>query len=303
MDWPTISVAAATIALAIAAWGGVARRLRSGEPAVTFEPRRDVPWRFADLLMIALFYLLASAAFYAICSFIASSVGDQETKLFPAPGDDSMTAGTLAVATATSIASNLAATGFALLWIFSHTNATWSDFGWRRETVRNDVCLGLWAFAAIAAPIYGLQWALSPLTDERHPIIEVLLREGTPLVYILSGISAVVVAPLAEEFFFRVLLQGWIEAFAARAASPEAEAGEPLLAQPGGIAIVAASLVFALMHLGHGTDPIPLFFLAITLGYLYRRTHRLLPSVTVHFCLNACSYLMLCLSDDSGRPR
>jgi membrane protease YdiL (CAAX protease family) len=154
----------------------------------------------------------------------------------------------------------------------------------------------LWTFGEVAAPIYGLQAALSPLAGKQHPIIEVLARERTPLLYLLTGLSAVLVAPLAEEFFFRVLLQGWLEAATARTTSPEAVAAEPLVTHSGGLAIFTSALVFASMHVGHGADPIPLFFLALMLGYLYRRTHRLLPCVAVHFCLNACSYLMLCLS-------
>ncbi|HWB14299.1 MAG TPA: JDVT-CTERM system glutamic-type intramembrane protease [Pirellulales bacterium] len=296
MDWPTIIVAALMIALAIPAWGRAAYRIRSAEPVVAFEPRRNVPWRLGDLLMIVLFYLLANFAFHKVCLFIAHSAGDEQVKLLPNPAEETVTAEALAVATAASIATNLAATGFALLWIFSHTDATWSDLGWRRETIRSDVVLGVWVFAAIAAPIYGLQALLSPLTDQQHPIIEVLLREGTPLVYILSGLSAVIVAPLAEEFFFRMLMQGWMETMSTRGASLVAEPAEPLPPSPRGGPVLVSSLIFALMHLGHGTDPIPLFFLALALGYLYQRTHRLLPSVTVHFCLNACSFLMLCLS-------
>jgi hypothetical protein len=159
----------------------------------------------------------------------------------------------------------------------------------------------------------------------------------------LCGVSAVIVAPVAEEFFFRGLFQSWLDslpiASALQRASLEQSQGtqeEPRLAGPpdpnnpyspapstaeaaaaeflaGGdsadlppaahyrlagvrwdhAALAVSSGVFALMHLGHGAAPIPLFFLALALGYLYQRTGRLLPSVTVHFCLNACSLAML----------
>jgi hypothetical protein len=49
------------------------------------------------------------------------------------------------------------------------------------------------------------------------------------------------------------------------------------------------SAIFALLHLSHGPDWIPLFFLAAGMGYLYQRTHRLLPSLTVHALLNGLS--------------
>jgi hypothetical protein len=59
--------------------------------------------------------------------------------------------------------------------------------------------------------------------------------------------------------------------------------------------IVATSLFFAMMHLGAGLDPIPLFMFSLVLGYLYHRTHRLLPCIILHMSLNSCTMLMLLL--------
>ncbi|EMI53611.1 putative membrane protein [Rhodopirellula sallentina SM41] len=50
--------------------------------------------------------------------------------------------------------------------------------------------------------------------------------------------------------------------------------------------IVVASILFAVMHWGQGLAPIPLFFLSLGLGYLYRQTGSLVPSIVVHFVLN-----------------
>jgi membrane protease YdiL (CAAX protease family) len=59
---------------------------------------------------------------------------------------------------------------------------------------------------------------------------------------------------------------------------------------PAGIwPILISSAIFALMHWQHGPDPIPLFVLAVVLGYLYRQTHRIGPSIVVHMLLNSCS--------------
>jgi membrane protease YdiL (CAAX protease family) len=60
------------------------------------------------------------------------------------------------------------------------------------------------------------------------------------------------------------------------------------------VPITACAAVFALMHWSHGPDFIPLFFLALGLGYLYRRTHRITPGLVVHFLLNLVSMLALC---------
>jgi membrane protease YdiL (CAAX protease family) len=53
--------------------------------------------------------------------------------------------------------------------------------------------------------------------------------------------------------------------------------------------ILISSAIFALLHYSHGPDWIPLFLLAAGMGYLYQRTHRLLPSLTIHALLNAFS--------------
>jgi membrane protease YdiL (CAAX protease family) len=55
------------------------------------------------------------------------------------------------------------------------------------------------------------------------------------------------------------------------------------------LAIVISSAIFALLHYSHGPDWIPLFILALGLGYLYQCTHRLVPSLVVHSLLNAFS--------------
>jgi len=65
-------------------------------------------------------------------------------------------------------------------------------------------------------------------------------------------------------------------------------AGEPSDWTPRAVwPMVVASLVFAVMHWGQGLAPIPLFLLSMGLGYLYRQTGSLVPSITVHFLLNA----------------
>lgn len=300
VDWLAVFVAAVMVALSIAAWGTVAGRLRAGQPIVPLATRRPVPWRVLDLLLIVAFYVLANRAFWAISSLIASAAdGTHQGDLLPQAGDSAGPTD-LAIGLSASIAANLATTVFALLWIFSHTDASWADLGWRRETVRGDVWLGLVAFAAIAAPIYGLQALLSQFVSEKHPIIEILTERPTGVLYVLAGLSAVIVAPLAEEFFFRVLLQGRLESTGAATQSTPAASAGPAEYRPKPSAIVVTSLVFALLHLGHGAAPIPLFFLALALGYLYQRTHRLAPSVTVHFCLNACSFAVLCLGPPKG---
>jgi membrane protease YdiL (CAAX protease family) len=64
----------------------------------------------------------------------------------------------------------------------------------------------------------------------------------------------------------------------------------------GSVPILISSVLFALVHLGHGAAPIPLFVFALVLGYLYQKTHRIWPSLVAHYALNALSMAMLFLA-------
>ena len=70
----------------------------------------------------------------------------------------------------------------------------------------------------------------------------------------------------------------------------------PVLPLLGVVPICISSLVFALLHVGQGAAPIPLFVLALGLGYLYQRTGQLLPCIIVHMLLNGTSMAILWLA-------
>ncbi|HET6880478.1 MAG TPA: CPBP family intramembrane glutamic endopeptidase [Pirellulales bacterium] len=285
MDGPTIVLAALLTALSVAAWTAIARRWRKGLPSLPLTPRRPAPWKGIDVLFVALVYLLSHVA----CQFLVA----MWMPGLSGGGTDSAEQFTAALAI--GMVASLLACGFAVVWLSIRAQVTAEDLGWRSDYPLADVRLGLVAFAAVAAPVYGLQAFLSQFVEEQHPIIEILQKHPSPLLYLLGGLSAVVVAPIAEEFFFRALLQGWLETLLSPFEMPLSEAGT-LEHRPWPGAIVVASLMFAALHLGQGAAPIPLFFLSLALGYLYQRTHRLVPCITLHFCINACSFALLCFS-------
>jgi hypothetical protein len=165
------------------------------------------------------------------------------------------------------------------------------------------------------------------------------------LLFVLATTVAVVVAPVSEEVFFRLLFQGWLEKWetwrvtqhaispestrsldeesvaianagfqmtddgCGTAIDPEAAANSScdmrhssfpslplrgLAGLPfGWIAIFLSSLLFAIAHIGHGLDPIPIFFLALILGYVYQRTHRIVPCIVAHMLFNSLAMLVL----------
>jgi membrane protease YdiL (CAAX protease family) len=173
-----------------------------------------------------------------------------------------------------------------------------------------------------------------------HPLIEMVQKEPTAPLMFVAFMAAVVVAPICEELAFRLLLQGWLEKLedqwlgwrtavppqsdAPSSAATDGAAPAPIqetaatgsavaLDQSGqpprrGLAglpygwtpILVSSLLFALAHLGHGPDPVALFLLAIMLGYIYQRSHDVIPSIVTHMLFNLTTLAMLAFAAARG---
>ena len=336
----------------IRAWAHILASLHAADSLLPFEQRRVVPWRGPELVVIVVVYLTVQAA--AVAS-VDRYLGDDDAPavVSAVDGDDA-----------------------------------------------ND------------QPPADAEDELAE--ENSHPVILLLLRSSSWWVISVCILAALVVAPLIEEFVFRVLFQGWMERFAATArtesasdtegraefdtpstashvgtdASAEPPSGpDPLtsteskadrlatIQRPQKLPILISAATFSLIHfrtgatepilpehllavaaaslltlLGAGllltrlvgatprdlglsrshlvgdvrlgiaaffaiapvvygvqilgvltlpervaADPIALFPFAIVLGYLYQRTHRVLPSVVAHFCLNAFSFGMVWL--------
>ncbi len=337
----------------VALWNYIFAQVSAGREIVTYAPRCCVPWTGRDVGLTAViwlgmqilctlpFTLESKAPAHAADTQVAES--DSEASALEKHPFGLMVAVSLG---------NIVAVGAACLWLRSR-GADNHDLGFLPVRGGRDLQLGVSGFAAASMPVFLIQIVLVQYFEipAKHAVSDIFQAQPGMLTLLATAFSAVVVAPLAEEFLFRVVLQGWLEAvYTQRAAmhlatsalqstsvdinSPAADAllasisGEPASGDmapdyaaaaqraadddPSPPALVAAdpaantpegarsawpivlsSLVFALVHLGNGPSPVPLFFFALVLGYLYRQTHRLWPSVIAHASLNALSTLML----------
>jgi hypothetical protein len=84
---------------------------------------------------------------------------------------------------------------------------------------------------------------------------------------------------VAEEFFFRRVLQGWLQT------------KEPPLERGAAVGLTAA--LFAVAHYGQGLAWLPLFALGLVLGWIVRRTGSLVPAILLHAMFNAVSVVLL----------
>jgi membrane protease YdiL (CAAX protease family) len=303
-----------------------------------YEPRRQVPWGSFAALLIPL-YVIALL-------FMGSNVDA------PAPEPVKPEAEELLKALLTMIAAQLVITAVVVLVVAAAYRTRLEDFGLPTSLSQlgRDVRIGVVAGLAAILPVHGIQIILLLVfrlqgDPPTHPLVE-MIQPGGPnwLLFVLASVMAVIVAPLSEEIFFRMLFQGWLEKWEAirvawrerlalheAAASLEAVAtakdearmtnDKPLVDESvtadssfeirhpsfpptppsrgmaglpyGWFPILVSSLIFAAAHFGHGVDPVAIFFLALILGYVYQRTHRIVPTIVTHMLFNSLAMLIL----------
>ena len=269
------SVTAPTWALALlgmlavvglVAWMNVFARMARKLPALPREPRTEVPWGPEGALLAALSVALAlTGLLFQEPSADVEPIEEPSTLL--QAGMLALYAGTLGAGVA--------------LWLRALCGATLIDFGLpesMRQLMR-DCGLGALACTTALVPVYAVQVLVVMVfgLPSSHPTLEQLLQDPSLATIIGAVIAAVIVAPLFEEFAFRVLLQGWLERlWGSDSVAP----------------IFTSSLLFAIAHQGQGAAPVALFVFALVLGYLYRQTHRWAPCVVAHMCFNGLSLLM-----------
>ncbi len=154
-----------------------------------------------------------------------------------------------------------------------------SQFGiglarWKRDTI--DGALGFLAsvlpVGLVLAATYHLR---SPETQ--HPLLKLLREHPGAATTLWIALGALVLAPLAEELVYRVVLQGWLQSKI-----------EPVWA------ISAVAVLFAFVH--GWPDSLPLIPLSLILGYVYYRRHSYLAVVVLHMLFNATNLALAMLT-------
>jgi membrane protease YdiL (CAAX protease family) len=251
--------AGAAIAAFLAAAASLFQRWRQGLPLVARRIHDDVPWQGSDVLVVV---LLAVA-----CMAVVGGTAGRDPPL-----DHLLAANVLG----TSVAAMLA-----IGWLVAR-GATAADLGFVSGHVAADGRLALGGLALVLAPLLALASALHQLVPYEHSVVEFLTNRRDPWAVGLVIAAAVVAAPLAEELFFRRILQGWLEA-----RLPEAD---------GANAIAISAAAFALAHQGQGLAYVPLFPLGLVLGFIARRTGSIVPCIMLHALFNAVSVGILLVS-------
>lgn len=239
---------AVTASIGASAW--LAARVRGGRPVLHPRSPPPVPWRGTDVAVIAIIFLGLGVAAGSIMGPEASP----RTQLL---------VGVLVQAAALVV-------GIAML---RGGGASWAALGITRSRAAEDAGIAAVGLAVVLAPLLLLAAALDRIVPYRHSIVTFLQQHREPPDVAVVALAALVVAPLAEEFFFRRVLQGWLER-----RFPEAD---------GTVAIGLSAAAFAAAHVGHGLAPAPLFLLGLVLGFIALRTGSLTACVLLHAGFNA----------------
>lgn len=241
----------------------LARRMHRGQPLVPPRSGAVVPWDGFDVIGVVGLVLGAR--------IIASAGLEQGSSMHAM-----LIANTLAMVAGTALAA-----GF-----LRAKGASWRALGIAQVRPAEDLGIAWQGLVLVLAPLLAAAAFLNMVVPYTHPIVDYLSTHRDPLAVALVILSAVVVAPVSEEFLFRRVLQGWLEK------------KEPPLER--GAAIGLSALAFALAHYGQGLAWLPLFGLGVVLGYIVRQTGAIAPAVILHGLFNAVSVMLLLLG--SARP-
>ncbi|MEO2023138.1 MAG: hypothetical protein ABGX05_15060, partial [Pirellulaceae bacterium] len=118
-----------------------------------------------------------------------------------------------------SLAELLAVLASTLLISRGPLRFTLTPIGWTLSNALADIRLALLVGAAVLPIIYMVQFLVTQLPgmQYKHPFITMLLESDRASLWAAVTVSAVIVAPVAEEYFFRAMLQGWFESLLSRA--------------------------------------------------------------------------------------
>ena len=267
---PAVGLGTAACAIAGSVWmaGLLIARARRGEPLVRAGASTPVTWDGMDVLWIVVVAILLQS--------VAASFGPR-----PLPVDRQLVSGMAATAGAAALA----------VVHLRRRGASWPALGLHVDDWQAVACQAVGTVALVLAPLLALAAILDRIVPYRHPIVEFLATHRDATSIALVWLAATVVAPIVEEFFFRRVLQGWLETWLS---------GRGAAAAAGGLAIGGSAFAFALAHLGQGLAWMPLVGLGVVLGWLARQTGSIVPGILAHALFNAVSVVLVLLQEPSS---
>jgi membrane protease YdiL (CAAX protease family) len=289
-----------TIVGCLAVWVTIITRWLRRLPVLPYEPRRRVPWKTVDIVLIASIYVFSQVVVFQVAYKwfgIPPKTLAPAAKVVPATPDDPISRAhpltralsespdpwtiLLCVASAVFIAPMTEELVFRLVlqgWLESVERRMR-----RRTRFLRQFLTGILPITAVSI-LFAAMHGRSGESRMELPLVVFLLS-----VYSMASLLTVVLSVC------------WLR-FAAGATLVDFGIVPSKLTRDlrtGGLAFFAVAmpvLIFnvilnALLPKNIVADPIPIFFLAIVFGILYYRTHRIVPSLALHMAFNAVGVL------------
>ncbi len=173
----------------------------------------------------------------------------------------------------------------AAAWLFSvaRYHVGWDRLGLRAYSVPVGCTLSILALGAsyVIRLIYSLILMAFGVRAQPQQVLSYLDTRGAG--FLLTFVAAAVVAPIAEEIFFRGFMYGGLRR------------------RIGVIgAMLISTLLFTALHFSVDLF-IPIFTLGLFLAWLYEYTGSLYPGIFLHAANNALSLLVLLVLQSSGQ--
>lgn len=263
MVFSTLDQIIAILAFLVLLWVGISWRRRRRRDPLRQAPLRPNHLREDSILLAVCAYLLAAVVISGVVGLLLDDPNEVRARLIT--GNGAYLCGILAC----------------LLISDRRFEGGWFRFVFGNPPARLGKRLALVFFASILAiglcPLIGeatvrviLYFAPSYQFDP-HPTIKAL-HDGLLPRWVVVGlwIGALAVAPIAEEFFFRGLLQTFLAGIFRNRWQ----------------AIGLTAIVFGVVHLAQPQTIVALTALGVLLGYAYERTGSLVPSIMIHAVFN-----------------
>lgn len=315
----------ATYGAMVVAWTWAIRRFRSGQSLTPQIKPRIVRWGAPSTGAVIFAWIFAR--FLAGDLFLALT---SRSRAIPLSFLDQMTLATLwSCLTVVVVPTVLAVM----------SKASLADLGLHHHGIGRQTLRGAVAFLLVAVPIYLINLLCVVLTSlftqlgapNKHPVEKMVRENFGPEVAYLAVLSAVVLAPAAEELVFRGVIQGWLfkairnslrpspltlhdvhsvrsfgddaplESLAEQSIGDDKQQRDDRRA--GWMAIVLTSTLFALAHWEQWPAPVALFFLSLALGFVFQRTGSLWSAFILHSLFNGLSTAVLFASILGSEPR
>lgn len=188
----------------IASWIYFGTRVKAGKPMLDTQPWSPRAWGLADVL-VALVAVVLGQIVFARVGLRALGIDVEQIR----SGEASMP---ISLATWLGVG-NVVAMLATVVWIVLRHRVTFAHVGFSGIKFLRQLGIGFLVGLASLPVVYVMMMLVSLgfKTQYTHPLIDEISKNGTLATYGLGFLTAAIIAPLTEEFLFRVVLQGWLQ--------------------------------------------------------------------------------------------